>query len=272
MALAFQSHKPLHSWPTTNFQAQKYQSQKPQSPYYPRYNSAHEPSLQDSQPRPVSDSSCYSVPETLPKRNLKIEAASQLRSFSSASGRILRPPLQLHQRPFLSLENIRPTRPTPVRRSQSDPDRDWSLEPPPVPPKDDVITHPQQGHNLCISGESDTEPNKRNTFGYTEPPSTHTSYWSDPSCSESGSSTEDEEESTDAGETDSEESDIEDSLLHLSVIQAQRVSLHTWILNPTTADIDNNPGSKLNWRNRIGYRNIAGPHHSKETKRWGIIF
>lgn len=272
MALAFQSHKPLRSWPTTNFQAQKYQRQKPQGPYYPHCNSVHEPSLQDSQPRPVSASSCYSVPETLPNSNLKIEAASQLRSFSSASSRILRPPLQLHERPFLSSGNIRPARPTPVRRSQSGSDRDSSLEPPAAPQKDDVITPPQKAHNLCISGESDTEPDKRNTFGYMERPSTYTSYWSDTSSSESGSSTEDEGESTDAGETDSETSDIEESLLHFSVIQAQRVSFHTWILNPTTDDIAPNRRSKLNWRSRIGYRNIAGPHHSKEQKRWGIIF
>ncbi|KAF5563211.1 hypothetical protein FPHYL_5310 [Fusarium phyllophilum] len=272
MAMPFQSHKTLNSWPTTNLQAQKYQAQKPQSPCYPHYNSAHEFSFQDSHPRPVSASSCYSVPETLPKSNLKIETASQLRSFSSASGRVLRPPLQLHQRPFLSSENILPARPTAVRRSQSDADRDCSPEPPPVPPKDDVMTPLQQGHNPYISGERDTKPHKHNTFGYMETPSTCTSYWSDPSSSESGSSTEDEEEFTDAGETDFETSDIEDSLLHFSTIQAQRVSFHTWILNPTTDGIAPNPRFKLNWRGHIGNRNIAGPYHSKETKRWGIIF
>ncbi|PNP85981.1 hypothetical protein FNYG_01037 [Fusarium nygamai] len=272
MAMSFQSHKTLHNWPTTKLQAQKYQSQKPQSPYHPLSNSVQEFSLQESHTRQVSASSCYSVPETLPKSNLKIEAASQLRSFSSGSGRILRPPLQLHQRPFLPSENIRPARPTPVRRSQSDPDRDCSLETPLVPPKDDVMTPPQQGHNLCVSSESDTEPNKRNTFGYTELPSTDSSYWSDPSSSESGSSSEDEEEFTDAEGTDFETSAIEDSLLHSSIIQAQRVSFHTWILNPTTDDDAPNPRPKLNWRRQIGYRNIAGPHHSKEAKRWGIIF
>ncbi|KAF5587834.1 hypothetical protein FPCIR_7418 [Fusarium pseudocircinatum] len=294
MAMAFYSHKTLHSWPTTNLQAQKYESQKPQGPCNPHYNPVHESSSQDSQPRPESASSCYSVPETFPRSNLKIEAASQLRSFSSASGRILRPPLQLHQRPFLSLENIRPARHTANRTNQSDSDSDCSPEPPPVPPKDDCMTPPQcslepppvppkdgrratpkQGHGLCVSGESDTEPHKHDTFGYLEHPSACTSYWSDPSCSESGSSTEDEEdeeEYTNIQENGVEAFGIEDSLLHFSVIQAQRLSFHTWILNPTTPDIAPNPRSKLNWRGQIGSRNIAGPHHSKQSKRWGIIF
>ncbi|KAF5546589.1 hypothetical protein FMEXI_5612 [Fusarium mexicanum] len=272
MTMPFQSHKTLHSWPTTNLQAKKYQSQKLQSPCYPHYDSVHECSLQDSRSRPVSPSSCYSVPETFPKRSLKIEAASQLRSFSSASGRILRPPLKLHQRPFLSSENIQPARPTAIKRNESEPDGAWSLEPPPVPPKDDRRPSPQQGHDLCISGESDTEPHKHDTFGYLETPSSYTSYWSDASCSESGSSTEDEAEFTDDGETDVETSVIEDSLLHFSVIQAQRLSFHTWILNPTTAGVAPSPRSKMNWRGQVGNRNIAGPHHSKEAKRWGIIF
>lgn len=272
MAMSFQSHKALHSWPTTRLQAKTYQSQENQRRCYPHYTPVHEVSLQDSHPRPVSISSAYSVPETFPRSNLKIEAASQLRSFSASSGRILRPPLKLYQRPFLSSEQIQQAKPAGMQTHQSDADSIGSLEPPPVPPKDPLRTSPPHGHSLDISCESDTESLRHNTFGYLEPPSAHASYWSEPSCSESGTVTEDEEELTDVEETVLESSEVDDSLLRFSIIEAHRVSFHTWILNPTTAGTPPDPPLKLSLRDQIENGYMAWPACSKKAKRWGIIF
>ncbi|KAF4414977.1 hypothetical protein FACUT_13774 [Fusarium acutatum] len=272
MTMPFQSHKALHSWPTTNLQAKTYQSQEKQRHCYPHYTPVHEVSLQDSHPRPVSISSAYSVPETFPRSNLKIEAASQLRSFSAASGRILRPPLKLDQRPFLTLEQTQQVKPAVIQTNQSDTDSIRSLEPPPVPPKDYLRTSPLQGHGLGITCESNADPLKHNTFGYLEPPTAYASYWSEPSGSESGTVTEDEEELTDVEETVLESSEVEDSLLRFSIIEAHRVSFHTWILNPTTAGVPPDPPLKLNLRGQIENGYIAWPACSKKEKRWGVIF
>lgn len=272
MAMSFQSHKPLHSWPTTKLQAKTYQSQENQRHCYPHYPTIHEVSLQDSHPRPVSISSAYSVPETFPRRNLKIESASQLRSFSASSGRILRPPPKLHQRPFLSSEQIQQTKPAAMQTHQSDNDSIRSLEAPPVPPKDPLRTSSTHRHSSDISYESDTVSPRPHTFGYPEPPSAHASYWSEPSGSESGTVTEDEEELTDVEETVLESSEVEDSLLRFSIIEAHRVSFHTWILNPTTAGAPSDPPLKLSLRDQIENGYMAWPACSKKAKRWGIIF
>ncbi|KAF4948959.1 hypothetical protein FGADI_9243 [Fusarium gaditjirri] len=272
MEMSFQFHRPLRSWPTTKFQAEIYQSQDKQRRCDPDYTPVQEVSLQDSHSRSVSVSSAYSVPETFPRRNLKIETASQLRSFSADSGRILRPPLELHQRPFLAPKQIQQAKPAVTQTHHSNTDSIWSLEPPLVPPKDHLRTSPPQGHSPDISREGDADRLKHNTFGYLEPPPAYTSYWSETSGSESGTDTEDEDELTDIEEAVLESSEVDKNLVRFSIIEAHRVSFHTWILNPKTAGVPPDAPLKLNLRGQIENGYIAWPACSKKAKRWGVIF
>jgi hypothetical protein len=120
-----------------------------------------------------------------------------------------------------------------------------------------------------IAFESDTELDKRYTFGPSKPLPKPPSRWSDSSYSEGGTVTPEEEELTENESSHIEISGIEDTLSHFSIIQAHRVSIHTWVLKPTTIDINPDSQSKLcGWNPE----SIIGPPCPKEAKRWGIIF
>jgi hypothetical protein len=120
-----------------------------------------------------------------------------------------------------------------------------------------------------IAFESDTELDKRNTFGPSKPLPISSSRWSESGCSDAGTVTQDEGEFTDSESSYIEISEIEDNLSHFSVIQARRVSFHTWVLKPMTTDIIPNPQQKFfGWNTE----SMEGPPCPKEAKRWGIIF
>ena len=267
MAMPVQSHKTSHSLPTTDLRAALHGRQRPR---YPQNSSTRGSSVDDQYTRSSSSLSCYSAPERFQRRNLKVEAACQLRSFSACSGRIIRPPLQLSQRRFLSEGQIPQAGPPFISTSQFDSRNHGDVESSsPASQESCFMTAPPQRQKPGIAFESDTELDKRYTFGPSKPLPKPPSRWSDSSYSEGGTFTPEEEELTDNESSHIEISGIEDTLSHFSIIQAHRVSIHTWVLKPTTIDI--NPGSQskiCGWNPE----SIVGPPCPKEAKRWGIIF
>ncbi|RBR13531.1 uncharacterized protein FIESC28_08159 [Fusarium coffeatum] len=267
MAMPVQSHKTSHSLPTTDLRASLHGRQRPR---YPQNSSTCGTSVDDHHTRSSSSLSCYSAPERFQRRNLKDEAAGQLRSFSACSGRIIRPPLQLSQRRFLSEGQISQARPAFISTSHFDPRSHGDVEPSsPASQERHFMTALHQRQKPGIAFESDTELDKRYTFGPLEPLPTPSSRWSDSSYGEGGTVTPEEEELTDNESSHIEIAGIEDTLSHFSIIQAHRVSIHTWVLKPTTIDINPDSQSKLcGWNPE----SIVGPPCPKEAKRWGIIF
>ncbi|KAJ4112129.1 hypothetical protein NW768_011708 [Fusarium equiseti] len=265
MAMPVQSHKTSHSLPTSDLRAPLHSRQRPR---WPQGSPSRGPSVDDYHTRSSSSLSCYSAPERSQRRNLKVEAACQLRSFSACSGRIIRPPLQLSQRRYLSEGQIPQAGPSSTSTSDFDTSSQGSVESSSTASQESYYTTaPPQRQRAGTPFESDTERDKRYTFGPVKPVPKASSRWSESSYSEAETITQDEGEVTDSESSLIDLSGIDDTLSHFSIIQAHRVSIHTWVLKPTTIDI--NPDSQsCGWNTE----SMVGPPCPKEAKRWGIIF
>ena len=188
---------------------------------------------------------------------------------AACSGRIMRPPLQLAQRRFLSEGQTRQAGTALISTSHFDHCSQGGVGTSSACHEGYFMIATPRRQSVGIAFGRDTELDKRNTFGPLKPLPTSSSRWSESGCSEAETATQGEGEFTDNDSSYIEISGIEDTLSHFSIIQAHRVSIRPWVLKPAMIDIIPASQTKVF---RWNPENIVGLPCPKEAKRWGIIF
>ncbi|KAJ4244194.1 hypothetical protein NW762_014575 [Fusarium torreyae] len=173
----------------------------------------------------------------------------------------LHAPLELHKRPFLITEKVCHVSDG-VREADTNMEHDISVD-----CTDQVhveVSSPLQEVYFDPELRSDTEFNQNHTSQLSHQSFESISRWSE-------SSSEDAEAFEEGyNTTENEDSDSEANVSHFSIVEAHRLSIHTWILRPSSSSSTRESESISVSRHL--HERTSGSSCRKEVKRWGIIF
>ncbi|KAH6957353.1 hypothetical protein DER45DRAFT_540101 [Fusarium avenaceum] len=213
-----------------------------------------------------SSSSCYSLDDSLTWAS-ESKAPSGLRPNAKSSQPGLRPPPKLHNRPFKTPEAVRPSL---KKRNFTHPHYEWDSHAHRLEQEYPQAAMPQTED--CISTLSlDRSLNERRfTSTAVNEQFRSISRWSESTFGGHEPSEDIETSDSEYETAKSEYADSESDITHFTLLEAHRLSIHTWVLNPYTVEAPGTSKSASVPQGKL--ENTVDPSFRNRVKRWGIIF